>query len=171
VEQDLARPIGMEDWRRDLQQKSGDTTRSIHLAYHMWFSTRDMARLGYLMLRQGKWNDRQVIPAAWVRESTAPIVTSDRMNPPSVRDSRLSYGYLWWILEEPAGSLLAGAYSARGAYGQYILIAPRLDMVIAHKRALRPGDNTSVSWAQFMEIARQVAGARCPRGECSITAN
>lgn len=171
LEQDLARPIGMEDWRRSLQQKSGDTTRSIHLAYHMWLSTRDMARLGYLMLREGKWLDRQVVPAAWVKESTAPIVTSDKMNPPSAREGRLSYGYLWWVLEEPAGSVLAGGYSARGAYGQYILVIPRLDMVIAHKRALRPGDNSSVTWAQFIEVARQLAGARCPRAECAPAAN
>ncbi len=166
VEVDLARPIGMEDWRRDLQVKSGDTTRSVHLAYHMWFSTRDMARLGYLMLREGKWDDRQVIPAAWVRESTSPVVTSNQMNPPSVRENRLAYGYLWWILEEPAGSMLAGAYSARGAFGQYILVAPRLDLVIAHKRALRPGrETTNVTWGQFMEAVRQVVGARCAR-EC-----
>lgn len=166
VEADLVRPIRMEDWRRDLQVKSGDSTRSVHLAYHMWFSTRDMARLGYLMLRDGKWNDQQVIPAGWVRESTSPVITSNQMNPPSVRENRLAYGYLWWILEEPAGSMLAGAYAARGAFGQYILVAPRLDMVIAHKRSLRPGrETTNVSWGQFMEAVRQVVGARCAR-EC-----
>lgn len=166
VETDLARPIGMEDFRRELQQKSGDTTRSIHPAYHMWFSTRDMARLGHLMLRNGQWGGRQVIPADWVRESTSLLVPSTRMNPPSTRDTRLGYGYLWWILEEPAGSLLAGAYSARGAYGQYILVVPKLDMVIAHKRAIRPGrENPNVTWAQFMEAVHQVVGARCMK-EC-----
>jgi CubicO group peptidase (beta-lactamase class C family) len=170
VEIDLARPIGMQDWRRDLQQKSGDTTRSIHPAYHMTFSTRDMARLGYLMLREGKWNDRQVIPAAWVRESTSPLVTSNQMNPPSVRENKLGYGYLWWILEEPSSSILSGSYSARGAFGQYIMVVPKLDMVIAHKRALRQGrENTNVTWSQFMEAVRQVVGARCAR-ECA-TAN
>ena len=170
VEIDLARPIGMEDWRRDLQAKSGDTTRSVHMAYHMVFSTRDMARLGYLMLREGKWNDRQVIPAAWVRESTSPIVTSGQMNPPSVRENRLGYGYLWWLLEEPAGSILTGSYSARGAFGQYILVVPKLDMVIAHKRALRQGrENTNVTWNQFMEAVHRVVGARCAR-EC-VAAN
>jgi CubicO group peptidase (beta-lactamase class C family) len=108
-----------------------------------------------------------VIPADWVRESTSLLVPSSRMNPPSARDNRLGYGYLWWILEEPTGSLLAGAYSARGAYGQYIMVIPRLDMVIAHKRALRRGQqNQSVSWGQFMEAVRMVVGARCPRGAC-----
>jgi CubicO group peptidase (beta-lactamase class C family) len=171
IESDLARPIQMEDWRRDLQQKSGDSTRSVHLAYHMWFSTRDMARLGYLMLRQGTWLDKQVIPASWIRESTLLQVPSDQMHPLSVQQTKLGYGYLWWILEEPAGSLLAGGYSARGAYGQYIMVVPRLDMVIAHKRAIRKNDETSVTWNQFMEIARQLVGARCPKEECSTLAN
>ena len=37
-------------------------------------------------------------------------------------------------------------------------------MVIAHKRSLRPGrETTSVSWGQFMEAVRQVVGARCPK--------
>jgi CubicO group peptidase (beta-lactamase class C family) len=44
LESDLARPIGMQDWRRELQVRSGDTTRSVHRAYHMILSTRDMAR-------------------------------------------------------------------------------------------------------------------------------
>jgi CubicO group peptidase (beta-lactamase class C family) len=171
LERDLVRPLGLEDWKRELQKKSGDTTRSIHLAYHMWFSARDMARLGYLMLREGKWKDQQVIPASWVKESTTLLVPSSRMNPAGARESKLGYGYLWWILEEPSGSLLAGAYSARGAYGQYIMIVPRLDMVIAHKRAVRQGDNTPVSWSQFMELTRQLIGARCPRGECGGMAN
>lgn len=171
LERDLVRPIGLEDWKRELQKKSGDTTRSIHPAYHMWFSTRDMARLGYLMLREGKWKDQQVIPASWVKESTTLLVPSSRMNPAGARENRLGYGYLWWILEEPSGSLLAGAYSARGAYGQYILIVPRLDMVIAHKRAVRQGDTTPVSWNQFMELTRQLIGARCPKGECGGMAN
>jgi CubicO group peptidase (beta-lactamase class C family) len=123
------------------------------------------------MLRQGVWLDRQVIPAEWVRESTQPIVASTRMNPPAIRQSHLGYGYLWWILEEAPGSLLAGAYSARGAYGQYILVVPKIDMVVAHKRMIPRGDNSSVSWEQFIEIARQLVGARCPKGECLATAN
>jgi hypothetical protein len=170
VETELARPIGMEDWRRDLQVKSGDSTRSVHMAYHMVFSTRDMARLGYLMLRGGKWADRQVIPEGWVQESTSPTIPSSQMNPPSVRENKLAYGYLWWVLEEPAGSILTGSYSARGAFGQYLMVIPKLDMVIAHKRALRQGrENTNVTWNQFMEAVRLVVGARCAR-EC-IAAN
>src|SRR5262249_11475215 len=46
LEQDLARPLHMQDFRRDLQRKEGDTTLSIHLAYPITLTTRDMARIG-----------------------------------------------------------------------------------------------------------------------------
>ena len=54
LETDLAKPIGMQDFDRSKQQKSGDAKRSQHMAYHMWLSTRDMARIGLLMLRGGR---------------------------------------------------------------------------------------------------------------------
>jgi CubicO group peptidase (beta-lactamase class C family) len=66
LETDLAVPVGMQDFKRDAQQKSGDLTKSIHPAYHIWLSTRDMARLGYLMLREGDWAGKQLVPRDWV---------------------------------------------------------------------------------------------------------
>jgi len=158
---DIAKPIGMEDWDRARQRKRGDARQSRHLAYHFDLTTRDMARVGYLMLRGGQWNGQQLVPADWVRQSTASIVPSTRMNPPSEQRNRNGYGYLWWIMEEP-GTVLEGGFSARGMYGQYITVLPKLDMVVAHKRALRPGTgNPSVTWPQYMELLRMLAGARC----------
>ena len=63
LEKDIVRPIGMRDFDRATHQRTGDAARSQHLAYHMNFSTRDMARLGYVMLRDGEWNGRQIVPA------------------------------------------------------------------------------------------------------------
>src|SRR5207253_3580003 len=57
----LVKPLHMQDWKREIQHTYGDSTRSIYPAYQMWFSTRDMARIGYLMLKNGKWKDQQVI--------------------------------------------------------------------------------------------------------------
>ncbi|MCY0541605.1 hypothetical protein OVW21_26625, partial [Klebsiella pneumoniae] len=85
LESDLARPIGMQDFDRALHRKAGDSTQSRFLAYHMHFSTRDMARLGYLMLRQGNWNGRQVVPADWVVESTRVVTPVTELNPPEER--------------------------------------------------------------------------------------
>lgn len=161
LENDLARPIGMEDFQRAAQRKTGETNRSMYLAAHFYLSTRDMARLGELMLRNGRWGDQQVIPASWVRQSTNPVTMSSEMNPPSAREYRQGFGYLWWTFEEPGGSLLSGAYAARGAFGQYIVVIPRLDMVVAHKRTLRTGQSDPVTWPQFLEFLRQLMGARC----------
>ena len=61
IEHQLAIPLNMQDWDRSLQKKQGDTTISKYLAYPMWFSTRDMARIGLLMLNRGKWNNEQTL--------------------------------------------------------------------------------------------------------------
>jgi CubicO group peptidase (beta-lactamase class C family) len=168
LESDLARPIGMQDWRRELQQRSGDTTRSVHRAYHMILSTRDMARIGYLMLREGDWNGRQLVPREWVRESTRAHTRVTEMNPAGRRAGPFGYGYLWWVWDGPhATGPYRGAYTGLGAVGQHITVLPALDLVVAHKTA--PGGTGSVSHPQYLEVlalvVRAHCGARCPGRE------
>lgn len=159
LERDLVKPIGMQDFDRAAHRRAGDAKRSIHLAYHMNFSTRDMARLGYLMLREGNWNGRQVVPRDWARRIVAVVTPVGQMNPPASRRGPFGYGYLWWVWDgEAARGPFEGAYSGRGAIGQYITVLPKLDLVIAHKT--RPGGG-SVSWGQYMELVNGVLAARC----------
>ncbi len=159
LEADLARPIGMEDFDRAAQVKSGDTTRSVHLAYHMFLSTRDMARIGYLMLREGNWARRQIVPRDWVRESTRAITPVTEMNPARHREGPFGYGYLWWVWDGPrAAGSYRGAYTGLGAVGQQIAVLPALDLVVAHKT--RPGHGRSVSHAQFVEVLDLLVRAR-----------
>ena len=66
LEEQLALPLGFQDWDRSAQRKSGNLSISRNPAYHMWISTRDMARIGYLMLREGRWGDEQIISRDWV---------------------------------------------------------------------------------------------------------
>ena len=130
----LAIPIDMQDFERRRQQKSGDMTASQYPAYHMLLSTRDMARLGLLMLRQGRWRDRQLIPAEWVRRSTTVCTPPAGLRPWELRNGPLGYGYMWWAWDgSSAAGPYRGAYTAIGAYGQYITVLPELDMVVAHK--------------------------------------
>lgn len=159
LEHDLAQPLQLEDFKRDAQKKSGDDKKSTHLAYHMWLSTRDMARLGLLMLREGEWNGRQVIPREWVRQSTRAIVRRDALNPPAMR-GKLGYGYLWWVWDDDAsraGGPLQGAYTAIGAFGQFITVIPKLDMVIAHKT--KPGDGRAVTIPQYLTLVDALLSA------------
>ena len=146
---DIAAHIGLEDWIPKpgayADYVRNDTGLSQFPAEHFVFSTRDMARLGYLMLRQGRWNGRQVIPADWVKRSTSLVTPANEVARTSPFIPGLGYGYLWWILDAPKynGTALERAYTASGAFGQYITVVPRLNMVVAHKTAVPPPRNVT----------------------------
>jgi CubicO group peptidase (beta-lactamase class C family) len=160
LEHDLALPIGMRDFDRLQQHKSGNLKRSAYPAYHIWLSTRDMARVGYLMLRMGKWSGHQVVPENWIRTITRVITPLEKMNPESYKKGSFGYGYMWWVWDGPeAEGPYKGAYTARGAYGQYITVFPALDMAIAHKTAVPPRDR-SVGWSQYAGVIERIIEAR-----------
>jgi len=137
----LAKPLKMEDWDKKIQHKDSDTLKSIYPAYPMWFSTRDMARIGYLMLRNGQWMDKQITQTNWVHTITTPFTSFKEMTAfkaPYYKDGAymryFGYGYLWWVWDSPNNvGVYKGAYTAQGNFGQYITILPALDLVIAHK--------------------------------------
>ena len=161
LEQELARPIRMQDFRRDLQKKEGDSTRSIHPAYPIFLTTRDMARIGLLMLHQGNWNGKQIVPRDWVAKSTGIITPVSRLNPSGIRRGRAGYGYLWWVLDGPWNTgPYEGAYSGFGAIGQYITVIPKLDVVVAHKTIPREPNNPSVSEQQYFALLDRIIAAR-----------
>jgi CubicO group peptidase (beta-lactamase class C family) len=160
LETDLARPIHMQDFDRAAQRKSGDTTQSRYLAYHMYFSTRDMARIGYLMLRKGNWAGRQLVPEDWVAKIKSPVTRVAEMNPPQRRNGPFGYGYLWWVWDGPAATgPYEGAFTGLGAVGQHITVLPKLDLVVAHKT--RPGGSGGVSHQQFLEVLDLLVQAHC----------
>jgi len=152
---ELAIPIGMEDWNRSIQVKGGSASISSYPAYHFYLSARDMARLGYLMLRGGKWNDTQLVPAAWCKESTEAYTHVNEMIPVARRTQSFGYGYMWWVWDGPANrDAFRGAYLAQGAGGQNIAILPALDMVVAQKRDANVLTSTysENSFIQFLRI-------------------
>jgi CubicO group peptidase (beta-lactamase class C family) len=129
---DIADPIQMERFSAE-NGISFKTGRSTHEAYMFVITAHDLARFGLLMLRNGKWNDKQIIPASWVKESTtyfsdATIYKGD------------GYGYMWWVAKDnnkfphlPNVKLKEGAYSARGMGGHFVVIIPEYDMVFVHR--------------------------------------
>jgi CubicO group peptidase (beta-lactamase class C family) len=162
LETDLARPLGMQDFDRARQVKSGDLAVSQHAAYPMWLSTRDMARIGLLALRGGRWNDRQIVPHDWIQRTTtlvSPFAEMDQSfedSPPTV--DRWGYGYLWWVYDAASPSdPLAGAFTAWGIGGQYITVVPKLDMVIAHKTDT--AGRKAVSARQYDVLLRMLVSA------------
>lgn len=98
----------------------GDVTP---VSFGLALKPRDLAKIGYLVLNQGKWNNRQVVPGKWIREATTTHVSKDRTN------GKASYGYLWWQSRIRAkGKNLRMVY-AWGVGGQYLWVVPDLDLV------------------------------------------
>ena len=161
LEADLARPLHMQDFRRDLQKKEGDSTRSIHPAYPIFLTTRDMARVGLLMLHHGEWNGKQIVPRDWVAKSTGIITPVAQLNPSVIRRDRVGYGYLWWVFDGPWNSgPYEGAYTGIGAIGQFITVIPKLDLVVAHKTIPRQPNNPSVSQRDYFALLDRIIAAR-----------
>ncbi len=161
---EIAQPLQLEDFDLSRHRRTGDLVKSEHGAYHFFLSTRDMARIGHLMLQQGNWRGQQLVPAPWVAKVSATETASAEMHPARTAARRFGYGYMWWTLEEPPESPFSGAYMAWGVYGQFILIVPRRHMVIAHKRQVPVAGNWDVRWVQpadFLAVARKLAGAPC----------
>lgn len=158
----LAGPLQFQDWDRSAQNKSGDLSVSVNPAYHMWLSTRDMARVGYLMLREGDWNGRRLISPEWVHRISGVVTPLGEMHPVSRRDGYFGYGYMWWVWDGPrAVGPFAGAYTARGAIGQWITVLPAVDLVIAHKTNSVYGRTTSwASWERMIERLLDAKGVQ-----------
>jgi CubicO group peptidase (beta-lactamase class C family) len=162
----LAMPLQFEDWDRSAQHKEGNLTISKYPAYPIWVSTRDMARIGYLMLHEGNWNGRQVISRDWARRIVRVVTPLSQMNPPRRRDGYFGYGYMWWIWDGPkAVGPFSGAYTAIGAVGQWITVFPSLQLVIAHKTHNVYGRATSTaSWQRIIELLFEAKGVSIPEG-------
>ena len=59
------------------------------------------------------------------------------MNPESRRNGTVGFGMMWWVWDGPAAvGAFEGAFTAAGAFGQFITVLPMLDMVVAHKTAV-----------------------------------
>jgi len=155
----VAIPIQMEDWDRSAQRKSGNLEVSRNPAYHFWLSTRDMARVGHLMLNEGAWDGRQVISREWARRIVSVVTPLGEMNPVRRRDGYFGYGYMWWVWDGPrAIGPFQGAYTGRGAVGQWITVLPALDLVVAVKT--KAEYNRPTSWQSWQRMLERLLEAR-----------
>ncbi len=95
--------------------------------YGLSIRTEDIARFGQLYLQKGKWNGKQLVPQSWVEVATA-RQTSNGSSPQSDWDQ--GYGYQFWRCRH-------GAYRGDGAFGQYCIVLPDQDAVIAITSGVR----------------------------------
>ena len=118
----LFEPLGIENptWETSPQGVSTG-------GYGLSIRTEDIAKFGQLYLQRGKWEGKQLVPEAWIDAATA-RQTSNGSNPNSDWDQ--GYGYQFWRCRH-------GAYRGDGAFGQYCIVLPEQDAVIAITSGLR----------------------------------
>jgi CubicO group peptidase (beta-lactamase class C family) len=112
----LFKPLGITDYAWTKNLKSG-----ILEVGGLRLRSRDLAKIGQLVVNGGNWNGRQIVSQKWVEESTAA-----HMGP---ADLTYFYGYQWWL----GRSLIEGRevpwVCAMGHGGQRIFAVPSLDLV------------------------------------------
>ncbi len=90
-----------------------------HFGGGLFINTRDHARFGLLFLRNGKWNDQQLISKKWVEAVQQPSAANK------------SYGYMWWLNADGRyKDVPANIYTADGFGGNYIVIDKDRDIVM-----------------------------------------
>ena len=110
-------PLGIDNptWETDPRGISIGGT-GLHI------TTEDIARFGQLYLQKGVWQGRQLVPETWIAEATQ--ATSDNSNTQTNPDWIVGYGYQFWRCRH-------GAYRGDGAFGQYCVLMPAQDTVLA----------------------------------------
>jgi CubicO group peptidase (beta-lactamase class C family) len=101
-----------------------------HVADGLNATAIDFAKIGLLLLHNGQWNQKQIVPINWINESFSLTESSetDRIG--------LNYKYLWWIKKDN------GDFHAAGHFGQYIFVSPRSNITIVRFGERKGG----VSW-------------------------
>lgn len=103
---------------------AGESMRSVsgggHWGGGLWASTRDLARVGQLLLDGGRWDGTQVLPASWVERATTPGPVEP------------GYGYLFWLNtdEERFPGTPESAFAALGYGTNQVWVDPEHDLVV-----------------------------------------
>ena len=116
----LFTPLGIQspEWRASPQ---GNTLGG----WGLMVRTEDIAKFGQLYLQKGQWQNKPLVPASWVAQATVKQVPNDAGKPhPETSDWAQGYGFQFWRSRH-------GAYRGDGKDGQFCLVLPEKDAVIA----------------------------------------
>jgi CubicO group peptidase (beta-lactamase class C family) len=111
-------PLGIEtiSWDTD--------PRGINIGgWGLSLRTEEIARFGQMYLQKGMWNGRRILPEKWAAMATAKQVRNDVV-PEGPLDWKQGYGFQFWRCQH-------NAYRGDGAFGQYCIVMPDQDAVLA----------------------------------------
>jgi len=111
-------------------------------------TARSLGRIGLLVLNEGTWDGKSVVPKAWLRDSIVPS-----------QDLNRSYGYLWW--NNTTGkwrNVPQDAFAALGRWDNNIFVVPSLDLVVIRQSDLAPAAGHNIG--EFYEIICRAVSKR-----------
>ena len=152
----LFTPLGIEHWW--FQYYEGGDKLGRHPSHGLGMPARDLARIGYCLLRGGKWGDRQVVPRWFVDETATP---THQVRTPEIRwklNAQI-FSHGWELPARLTGEggrsgvgIPADARSKPGSGGQLIAFVPSLDLVVTRQTG------SSGDWA-YEEYLRRACAA------------
>ncbi len=112
----LFKPLGISNysWGHTSKKKS-----ILSSGKRLYMTTRDLAKLGQLVLQGGQWQGTQLISKMWIEQATTA----------QVKLAQLDYGFFWWNIPFHVGGNQYNIKTATGNGGQYIFVSPELNMV------------------------------------------
>ena len=142
----LFAPLGITDvtWTK---MPNGDAAAASGLR----LTSRDLAKLGQLMLARGEWNGRKVVSADWIVQSTTPQVEAIDF---------LFYGYQWWLGRSMIDRRELPWTAGFGLGGQRLFIVPALDLVVVTTTGLY--NSPMQRWVPWEIFRRHVMNAVQP---------
>ena len=126
----LFAPLGIRSWEWE-----HDAMGHCPGGFGLHLTTESLAKIGLLILHQGRWNEQQLVPADWIAQMTTIHAWQNATNQPLTKDEQatqyerkasdwhVGYGYQMWACRAP------GAMRIDGMWGQYVVIMPDKDAV------------------------------------------
>jgi CubicO group peptidase (beta-lactamase class C family) len=116
----LFEPLGIESPRWDSSTEGNSLG-----GYGLYLRTEDIVKFGQLYLQKGKWHGKQLIAQEWIEEATSKQIKNENEGHAQIGPDWVEgYGFQFWRCRH-------NAYRADGAGGQFIVVMPDQDAVVA----------------------------------------
>ncbi|MEW7007625.1 serine hydrolase domain-containing protein [Lentilitoribacter sp. EG35] len=152
MEENLAKPLGMQDFSAANVPVGNPWyfpgEDSLHDMYRIYMSTRDFARIAAMVADGGIWEGQQVVPASWIKESTA---NHSDLSKSAIKYDRYEYfGYAWWIDQD------TGIIWNVGIGGHIMMIDPKQQLALVERNFTGNSQLSTALW---------LIGSRSDRGQ------
>ena len=122
----LFEPMGMDQAEWDLIYPTGE----VEAAGGLRITPREMVKIGAMMLNNGVWNGKQIIPSDWIEKCKYPFPACRDIHIPGEDLFDMGYSYAWWTKQIDYKGQVIHWYSANGWGGQQIIVLPELNTVL-----------------------------------------